>query len=680
MNKPKPQIPQVPAEPERPARGSRASRQRVKASAASAPCESEQLLRSYFDSPGAMRGVVEIVGDDILHRSDNAVTAAYLRRSQESMKDRFASELGVPADDIRTWTGHYLESQRTGQAVTFEYPSTFTGPETWLTATVSPLGVGSTGNPRFAYVVWDITKEKQLKQLQHDSEIRLRAILDHAADGIVTIDEAGIIQTFNKAAEHIFGYAAAEIIGSNIHLLMPEPHRDEHDGYLRRYLEGGMANIIGIGRELEGLRKDGARVPIFLNISAVTLSGRRFFTGVVRDLTQEKLLQSARLAREQQLVQAQKVEALAVLAGGIAHDFNNILTSILGYADVAQSYAHDPVKVQHSLKRIVTGGERARDLVKQLLAFSQMGIDCRDDVDLRLSIQQALQLLQSAKPNGVSVKCVLSSTPIVILADAVQMNQVVMNLCDNAFQAMSGGGELKIQLEARTLSGTAELPDPRLRPGRFACMTISDTGTGMSEELQERIFEPFFTTRRMKCSGLGLSVVHGIVKKHAGTMQVSSQPGVGSTFTIWIPLKADADTPTVPVVEESADLGGGSMLLVDDDVDVLNFEKDLLTGLGFEVCACASSQQALRLLQDNPRRFRFIVSDFNMPVMDGLELTDCIRRLNADVPILIASGRDDPKLTARVRAAPKGLALISKPFLRKDMHRALERILAVNED
>ncbi len=674
MNKPNPQIPPVPAEPERSARAIRTSRPLV---AASVPCESEQLLRSYFDSPGAMRGVVEVVGEDILHRSDNAVSAAYFRRSQKSMKDRFASELGMSHETIQLWIGHYLDSLRSGQAVTFEYCRTVEGTATWLAATVSPLGISSTGHPRFAYVVWDITKEKQQEQALHESEMRLRAILDYAADAIITIDEAGIVQTFNKAAEHIFGYTPAEIIGANINKLMPEPHRAAHDGYMRRYLATGLPNVIGIGRELQGQRKDGARVPIFLNVSAVMLSGKRYFTGVVRDLTQEKLALAERRAREQQAMQSQKVEALSVLAGGIAHDFNNILTSILGYADVAQSFSNEPPKVENALKRIVAGGERARDLVKQLLAFSQMGIDCRDDVDLRMSIQQALQLLQAAKPEGVTVKCVLSSVPVVVMADAVQMNQVVMNLCTNAFQAMNAGGELKINLDARTITDAAELPDTRVTPGRYACMTICDSGTGMTEELQKRIFEPFFTTRGIKSSGLGLSVVHGIVKKHNGTMKVKSQPGVGSSFIIWIPLKSEELPPAAPVASgKGADLGGGLMLLIDDDLAVLSFEKDVLTDLGFQVEACSNPEQALALIQADPHRFRFIVSDFNMPGMNGIELTDRIRQVNSVVPILIASGREDPCVTAHIRVTPGNLALLPKPFLRKEMQVALERILA----
>jgi PAS domain S-box-containing protein len=342
----------------------------------------------------------------------------------------------------------------------------------------------------------------------------LRSVLSSVGDAILTIDEQGIIGSANPAAVKQFGYSEDELLGENVSLLMHEPFKQEHEGYLFSYLKTGVAKIIGIGREVECRRRDGTRFPADLTVTEFSLEGERRFTGVLRDVTERKRLQS-------QFIQAQKMEAVGRLAGGVAHDFNNLLTIISGYCELLLM-SDMPVgdKRRESIATIRDAGERAARLTQQLLAFSRKALIEPKLIDLNELVTDSVKLLRRLIGEDIILAVVTVPRPVRIKADPGQFEQVVMNLVVNARDAMPTGGRLTIETSviSSTDSGSSQL----------ACLAVSDTGQGMSDEVREKIFEPFFTTKGVgKGTGLGLAVVHGVVTQSGGqiTMESSVESG-----------------------------------------------------------------------------------------------------------------------------------------------------------
>jgi len=364
-----------------------------------------------------------------------------------------------------------------------------------------------------------------------DADSRVRAILNSVVDGIITIGSDGTIVAFNPAAERIFGYGPAEVIGRNVSMLMPSPDRDKHDGYVRQYLATGKANIIGRPREVEGLRKDGTRFPMNLAVTETPVGDRLFFTGVVRDVS--------RLRRtEQALLEAQKYESLGVLAGGIAHDFNNLLTTVIGNADLAMNVLPADSPARSILEDIKLAARRAAELANQLLVYAGKSEAVIRETDLTTLVEELAPLLRASVSNGVELELDCSSGLPAVRADEVQVRQVVMNLVINASDAI---GDRAGTITVSTGSMHADEAYLRLchlapgtRAGEYAYIEVADDGPGMGDEALARIFDPFYTTK-FTGRGLGLAVVLGVVRSHNGAIGIQSAPGVGSSFRFLLP-------------------------------------------------------------------------------------------------------------------------------------------------
>ncbi len=364
-----------------------------------------------------------------------------------------------------------------------------------------------------------------------DSERRVKAIMDGAADMIVTIDAGGTIETVNRAAEKLLGYTAEELVGQPVTVLMPEPYRSEHDSYLRKYLDGGEAQFLGRGpRIVQMVRKDGEEITVDLSIDEVVLDNQVIFVGVIRDITD-------RLRLENTLRQSQKIEAIGTLAGGIAHDFNNLLVPIIGLTEMMLEEEAEGSSRHENLSTVMEVAERASGLVQQLLTFSRDMPPQRTRFDLAPVIRDSVKLLRMMFPASVRIDVRIDDRPAVILGDPMEIQQVVLNLAGNARGAMADKGLIGIDLHMVELDETAKTGLFELAAGRYACLETSDTGCGMDEETLSRVFEPFFTTKAVgEGTGLGLSVVHGIVKSHGGAISVASVPGEGTTFRVYFPL------------------------------------------------------------------------------------------------------------------------------------------------
>ncbi|MGE4292472.1 MAG: response regulator [Desulfovibrio sp.] len=376
-------------------------------------------------------------------------------------------------------------------------------------------------------------------------------------------------------------------------------------------------------------------------------------------------------ALEEQLRQAQKMESLGTLAGGIAHDFNNILGVILGYSELIREGAGKDAAMRRRVDEIMRAGSRARDLINQILNFSRQGPQERRPLKLVPLIKEALKLLRSSIPSSVAIHTVFNTEEDLALADPTQFHQIVLNLCANAAQAMGEkGGELVIRLADADDSAPAQLHDPRW----FLHFSVADTGPGMDPEVMERIFEPFFTTKPPgEGTGLGLSVVHGIVKTHEGLVYVESEKGRGSTFHVYLPrARAEAATPVQPL--PLLQPGKGRVLVVDDEKPLVDIASEMLKGFGFEVTARTSSVEALEAFRFRPDDFDLVVTDYAMPNLTGVELSQELLKIRPDLPVILCTGFSDTNTVERARSL--GICdVIMKPILKSKLVQSVSGLL-----
>jgi PAS domain S-box-containing protein len=367
-----------------------------------------------------------------------------------------------------------------------------------------------------------------------ESEARQGAILEAAHDAIVTMDHQLNIREFNPAAEAMFGYARLDILGRSVELLLPEADRGPQVRGLTEYMASGGGRLAGRQVELRGLRADGSEFPLELTVARIGSDNRTVLTGFARDITERRAL-------EEQLRQSQKLEAIGRLAGGVAHDFNNILMSIMGAADLLMMQLGPDDRARGEAAEIKQSVDRGAGLTRQLLAFSRRQATSPRRFALGDVVRAMDTMLRRLIGPEIDFEIVVPPDPLIVVADSGQVEQVVMNLVVNARDAMPDGGRVTVHVDEVALDEDDAAALVEGRPGRYARLSVADTGTGMDEGTRARLFEPFFTTKEQgKGTGLGLSIVYGIVKQSGGYITVSSEPGRGATFLIYLPIAAAA--------------------------------------------------------------------------------------------------------------------------------------------
>jgi signal transduction histidine kinase/CheY-like chemotaxis protein len=375
------------------------------------------------------------------------------------------------------------------------------------------------------------------------------------------------------------------------------------------------------------------------------------------------------------LHQSQKLEALGTLAGGIAHDFNNVLGAVLGYAELAGQHSGSGSVQRRHIDNIVVAANRARELVARILAFSRPGVGSARPVSLQKILNEVHSLTCAALPPEVTVAMELSQAPLVVAGDASQLHQMLANLVTNAVQAVSAGGEVRVRALALEVSEPRDCTVGRLQHGRYACVEVSDTGAGMSAEQLERIFEPFFTTKPVGTgTGLGLSLVHGIVLDHGAALEVRSRAGSGTHFAVYLPL-IDAEPAQEPAPLAAPAGNGETVLVVDDEESLVRLSEEMLASLGYEPVGCIGAQQALRVFRSAPRRFDAVLTDAIMPELSGLELMAELRRVRPELPVVLVSGYGGPDLNAAAAAAGAH-AVLMKPLGTAELAQCLTQVLA----
>jgi PAS domain S-box-containing protein len=534
------------------------------------------------------------------------------------------------------------------------------GSRFWANGTVAALYDDRRQVRGFAKVTRDLTAKRRNDEL-------LRSVLDHTLDGIIGIDEQGIISMINRAGETIFGRSEAEVIGNNVRMLMPTPYHAEHDSYLTNYLRTGEAKIIGIGREVRGLRKDGSIFPIDLAVTEFRLDNQRFFVGIVRDISERKTL-------ETQLRQSQKMEAFGQLAGGVAHDFNNLLTVISGYSDILLTTLPPDDVNREMIDEIRRAGDRATSLTRQLLAFTRQQVLEPRIVDLNEILKDTESMLRRLIGEDVQFASVLREDISSVTVDPGQMEQVLLNLAVNARDAMPRGGKLTIETNEVDLLDEYVRQHPDARAGRFVMLAISDTGSGMTAEVKSRIFEPFFTTKGGKGTGLGLAVVQGVVKQSGGAIEVYSEAGVGTTFKIYLPASSgERSMPVEPLLQRSP-RGRETILLVEDEEGVRQLAVVALQRFGYQVLTAPSGKAALQFMAAHHDEVHLLVTDVVMPGMSGRQLAETLQETHSGLKVLFLSGYTDDAVV-RHGVLQANVAFLQKPFTPASLARKVREVL-----
>ena len=483
---------------------------------------------------------------------------------------------------------------------------------------------------------------------------RLAAIVQSSKNAIISKDLDGVILTWNPAAEHIFGYTAAEMIGQSIFRLIPPALHDEERSILERLAVGETIDDY----ETTRVRKDGTLVTIELSASPIRDGDGKLVgaSAVKRDVTQERSL-------EAQLRQAQKMDAVGQLAGGIAHDFNNLLSVILAYGQMVAEGLPRESPFRESLEEIVKAGTRAAELTGQLLSFSRRQVMDLRVVNLNDVLVDVESMLRRMVGEDVEFDIVLSAEPVRCRADTAHLGQVLMNLAVNARDAMPDGGKLIIEI------GTAELDDDYVkthadaRPGPHAMISVTDTGCGMSPETQARIFDPFFTTKPDgRGTGLGLSTVYGIVKQIGGNVWVYSEVGQGTTIKVYLPRTQEPEAAlgdhAAPAVHKR---GTETILLVEDDDQVRKLVRDLLMRAGYRVLDAARGGEALVISERLAEPIHLLLTDVVMPWMTGRELSDRLLEMRPAMRVIHMSGYAERAIVKHGVLDP-GINYLAKPI------------------
>ncbi|MBW2169460.1 MAG: response regulator, partial [Deltaproteobacteria bacterium] len=382
---------------------------------------------------------------------------------------------------------------------------------------------------------------------------------------------------------------------------------------------------------------------------------------------------------EAQLQQAQKMEAIGTLAGGIAHDFNNILAAIIGYTEIASLQVAEDDKAKESLKEVLKSGRRAADLVKQILAFSRKGEQERIPVQIGLIVKEALKLLRASLPTTIEIHQNIESDTGIVEADPTQIHQILMNLCTNAGHAMrEEGGILEVTLTNVDIDARTIRQYPDMSPGPYLRLSVSDTGEGMTPEILGRIFDPYFTTKEVgEGTGLGLAVVHGIIKDHGGAITVYSEPGKGTTFHVYLPVIEKAAEPEKETLKPLP-TGHERILFIDDEPGLVEIGRVMLGELGYDVVVRTSSIEALELFRIKPDEFELVITDMTMPKMTGDKLAKELMQIRPDIPIILCTGFS--KRITEEKAKEIGIkAFVMKPLVMRDLANTVRKALRIDD-
>ena len=643
--------------------------------------ELEQERTAYRQEAEKYRQLIENL-NEVLYMLDLEARVTYVSPNIENITGYSAEEIigrnfidFVHPEDLNNRM-HYFMRVVSGEGIKTEYRYiTRSGGTKWVMTNARPVFKGDEVVGIQGMLV-DITERKKMEENQRQSEERYRNILESIEDGYYEVDADGRILFFNNSLCKMLGYTSSELWGMNAENLMDEENS-------RKMMETA-AWVYKTGKsykafDWELIRKDGSVCHVEASISLNRDSDGQpsKLYGIARDITERKKNEAEKENLRSQLRRSQQMEAIGTLAGGIAHDFNNILSSVIGYAELSMADTQKETRIHGNLSRILEAGNRAKDLVRQILTLARDGNEEFTPVSVVPMVKESVKLLRSTLPATIKLQeSINDNGSMIVNANPTQLHQIIVNLATNAKYAMGEDfGTLEISVEAVSID-ESEAKQPReQKPGDYIKLAVKDTGNGISPEIRHKIFSPYFTTKeRGVGTGLGLSIVHGIVKKHRGHINVYSELGKGTAMQVFLPLAKGAElTRQRERVDKSLPPGKENILLVEDEQFIAELEKEYLERLNYQVTARTSSVEALEAYRAMPGKFDLVITDMTMPNMTGDILARRIKDIRPEVPVILCTG-----FSENINGNDKNSdidAFLMKPVTRAEMANTVRSVL-----
>ncbi len=516
-----------------------------------------------------------------------------------------------------------------------------------------------------------LTKDITESKLLNESLNIIRFIFDNSPLGIFLIRDGGHITNVNEYACRYLGYTKEELCQMNVlDIDCGFSPQDLDQVWIRQQNKKNTDTF-----ETAHRKKDGTEFPVEVTGIVLELGGIPYSVSFAKNITDRREAEKQRFKMEAHIRDVQRIESLGTLAGGIAHDFNNILAAILGYAQLAQFKCQADSSLNKYMSEIFKAGNRAKELVQQILLFSRQGSSEKRPIDIGKVVNEALKLIKATMPANIAILKNISDNLAPVFASEIQIHQIVMNLCTNAYHAINAtDGILDVSLKAISILDQDTQSYTGMKPGRYILLSIGDNGCGISPDIINRIFDPYYTTKPTgEGTGLGLSTVYGIVNDHGGSINVYSEVGIGTTFHVFFPA---ADTATEMVVEQADQLPTGNecILLVDDEKTLIDLGRKLLERLGYRVETRVSSTEALEDFRSDPQKYDLIVSDMTMPKMTGDDMARKMKAIRPNIPIILCSGFSD-RIHAQTMKAIGVSAVLMKPVIYADLAHTVRQVL-----
>jgi PAS domain S-box-containing protein len=622
---------------------------------------SEAELRALF---GAMTDVFLVLDAEGRYLKIAPTATSCLYKPPADMLGKTLHEV-FPQEEADFFLTHIRRAIELSRMHRVEYKLQIGETEVWFDGSVSPLSKDS--------VVWvarDITERKQTEEELKKSEDRYRDIVENAHDIIYSHDLEGNYTSINRSGERILGYTREEVLKMKRDQVVAPEYLEKAREMITRKLAGEEETVY----DLEIIAKDGRRIAVEVNTHLVYQEGVAVgVQGVARDVTERREL-------EEQLRQAQKLEAIGLLAGGIAHDFNNLLTAITGYSDLTIKRLKTEDPLRRNVEEIKKAGERAASLIRQLLAFSHNQVLQPVVLNLNAVVAEMEKMLRRLIAEDIELRTALDPALGRVKADPGQIEQVIVNLVVNARDAMPAGGKLTIETANVYLDEGYAARHVAVKPGHYIMLAVSDTGTGMDEKIQARIFEPFFTTKAQgKGTGLGLSTVYGIVRQSGGNILVYSEVGRGTTFKIYLPYTASGAPEYKRSAEtEEVDHGTETILLAEDDKTVRRLVREVLESYGYQVLEAANGGAAFLICERHEGPIHLLLTDVVMPEMGGRELAARLAQLRTEMRVLYMSGYAADAIVHQ-GVLVEGANFIQKPFAAHALALKVREVLDKSE-
>lgn len=626
----------------------------------------EEKYRDIFEN--AVLGILQATPDGRFLSANLAVARMYGYDSPEELMEAvtdIGAELYVNREARRRF-GEVLEREGAVEGYETErYRKD--GSKIYVSANARIVRDGRGKAHYYEGTLQDITKRKLAEEALKESEERYRIAIEHSNDGVAIVRKNQHVFV-NKRFLAMFGYDdPSEILGAS---LLATIHPDDYERVVEINREKRKKGGGPLRYEFKGVRRDGRAIHVEVSSTRIVYQGKPAILAYIRDITE-------RVRAEEMLRQSQKMEAIGTLSAGIAHDFSNILTAVLGFTSLSYEQARAGSKLKRYLLHVLNAAQRGKDLVAQILSFSRRGKEELKPTNLAPIVEESVRMLRASIPKTIDIRTDITAESPLALADATQIQQIIMNLGANAAHAMrEKGGRMSVELSCLAVT-PEDAPLPDLAAGRYLRLSINDTGTGMDGDVLERVFDPFFTTKEPgQGTGLGLWVVHSIVKNHKGVITGKSIPGKGSTFDVFLPQIQERSfrrNRRLSGIE-----GSGHILVVDDEAELLELEKIMVERLGYTTTIVGDSRMALDIFKVKPEKYDVVLIDHVMSGMSGIDLARQLITVRPNTPIVLITGYtgDPDEATAR-KAGVR--VVVTKPITSVDLGLAIKQARAEGE-